>query len=235
MYDNETLLQVHQVFPLLVLILCRKLRPPSYLSRIERSIRGYHKNPPPPHVYVAIFCIGGLKEVARFSEIEDYEARRTAVDNWYASISRQPINNSESQSRRWLVGLGRKQSSRASLNAAEGSTENIASPFGNVSSCSAPEDGHDGWTSLSPGGSLVFNANLAAGPPMGPLSVEHAALLLPDLPVLEQIWLPTAEALLLERCVVERRQDIKKNAQVMLELIREGITDADELFNRRAA
>jgi hypothetical protein len=172
--------------------------------------------------------------VARFSEIEDYEARRTAVDNWYASVSREPIN-SESQSRHRLVGLGWRQSSQASLTAAEGSTENIASVSSNVLSCSGPGDGHEDRTGLSPSRSLVFNASLAAGPPMGPLSVEHTGLLLPDLPVLEQIWLPTAEALLLARCAVERRQDIKKNAQVMLELIREGITDADELFNRRAA
>jgi hypothetical protein len=234
MYDNETLLQVHQVFPLLVLILCRKLRPPSYLSRIERSLRGYHKDPPPPHVHVAIFCIGGLRKVARFSEIEDYEARRAAVDNWYASVSREPIN-SESQSQRWLAGLGWRQSRQAFLSAAEGSTENIASMSGSVSSYLSPGDGHDDRTSTSPGKGPVFNASLAAGPPMGPLSAEHVGLLLPDLPVLEQIWLPTAEALLLTRCAVERPQDIKKNAQVMIELTRKGITDADELFSRRAA
>jgi hypothetical protein len=70
---------------------------------------------------------------------------------------------------------------------------------------------------------------------MGPLPAEHGRLLLPDLPVLQQIWLPTAEALLLARRAVERRQDIKRNAQVMQELIREGITDADELFYGRAA
>jgi hypothetical protein len=81
MYDNETLLQVHQVFPLLVSALSRMLRPPSYLSRIERSLRGYHKRPPPSHVNAVIFCIGGLREVAKFSEIEDYEVRRMAVDD----------------------------------------------------------------------------------------------------------------------------------------------------------
>ena len=233
MYDNETLLQVHQFFPFLVMALCGKLRPPSYFSRIERSIRGYHQDPPPPHVPAAIFFIGGLREVARFSAIEDYEARRTAVDNWYASISREPIN-SESQSRRWLVGLGWRQSRQTSLSAAEGNLDNTASVSGSVSSRSGPGDGHDGRTSSSPSGNPVLNASLAAGPPMGPLSAEHTQLLLPDLPVLQQIWLPTAEALLLERRAIERRQDIKKNAQVLLELIREGITDADELFHMQA-
>lgn len=234
MHDNETLLQVHQVFPLLVSSLCRKLRPPSYLSRIERSLRGYHKDPPPAHVHIAIFCIGGLREVARFSEIEDFDARRTAVNNWYASVSREPIN-SGSQSRRRLIGLGWRQSRQASLSAAEGSTDNTASASGSVSSRSGPGDSRDGWLRSSRSGGLVFNESLAAGPPMGPLPAEHGRLLLPDLPVLQQIWLPTAEALLLARRAVERRQDIKRNAQVMQELIREGITDADELFYGRAA
>jgi hypothetical protein len=173
-------------------------------------------------------------EAAKFSEIEDYGVRRTAVDNWYASVSREPIN-SVSQSRRRLIGLGRRQSRQTSLRAAEGSTDNTAPVSHSVSSRSGLGDGHDGWTRSSRSGSLFFTASLAAGPPMGPLPAEHARLLLPDLPVLQQIWLPTAEALLLARRVVERRQDIKRNAQVLQELIRDGITDADELFYGRAA
>jgi hypothetical protein len=62
------------------------------------------------------------------------------------------------------------------------------------------------------------------------LSPEHAQLLLQDLPALKQIWIPTAEALLLARKAVERRQDIKKNGQAMHELIVEESTSADELF-----
>jgi hypothetical protein len=65
---------------------------------------------------------------------------------------------------------------------------------------------------------------------MPQLSPEHAQLLLQNLPVLKQIWIPTAEALLLARNAVERRQDIKKNGQAMHELIVEEFTTADELF-----
>jgi hypothetical protein len=122
----------------------------------------------------------------------------------------------------------------ASLSVAEGSTDNTASVPGSASPPPNPGNGHDGRTSSSTGRSLVFNASLAAGPPMGPLSVEHAQLLLPDLPVVQQIWLITAEALLLDRRVVERRQDIKKNAQVWHELVCGDVTDADELFYARA-
>ena len=76
---------------------------------------------------------------------------------------------------------------------------------------------------------LVFDTSMAAGMPMGPLSRENLRLVVPDLPVLQQIWLPTAEALILERKIVERPQDIKRNAQVLLELIREdGAAEEDE-------
>jgi hypothetical protein len=69
---------------------------------------------------------------------------------------------------------------------------------------------------------------------MPQLSPEHAQLLLQNLPGLKQIWIPTAEALLLARKAVERRQDMKKNGQAMHELIVEEFTSADELFYGRS-
>jgi hypothetical protein len=62
------------------------------------------------------------------------------------------------------------------------------------------------------------------------LSPELARSLLQDLPALEQIWIPTAEALLLARHAVERWQDIKRNGQAMHELILDEFTAADGLF-----
>ncbi|TDZ28182.1 hypothetical protein CTRI78_v012115 [Colletotrichum trifolii] len=83
--------------------------------------------------------------------------------------------------------------------------------------------------------SLVFNTSLAAGMPMGPLGLEHVRCMLADLPSLQQIWLATAEALILERGIVERPQDIKRNAQVMLELIRDdGMDEEDEWWYGRS-
>jgi hypothetical protein len=72
--------------------------------------------------------------------------------------------------------------------------------------------------------------NLLGTRTMHQLSLEHSKLLLQDLPALKHIWVPTAEALLLARKAVERRQDIKKNGQAMHELIVEEFTSADELF-----
>jgi hypothetical protein len=59
-------------------------------------------------------------------------------------------------------------------------------------------------------------------------------LLLPGLPTLEQLWTVTAEALILQRQVVSRPTDIKRKAEVAHELVREGITDADELIYGQA-
>jgi hypothetical protein len=137
MYDDNTLLQVHQVFPLLTSYLSRKMRPPSYLGRVERSLRGYHKEKAPDHVLVAILCIGGLREVLRFSEIEEYDARRTAVDDWYASLSQQPVNNGPPLRRR-PMGLGRRQPAQVSISPAESTSDNTASSHSSVFSSFMP-------------------------------------------------------------------------------------------------
>jgi hypothetical protein len=60
---------------------------------------------------------------------------------------------------------------------------------------------------------------------MSPLSRDQLLLVLPDLQHLSNIWMHTAEALILERKIVERSQDIKRNTQVLLELIRDDGTD----------
>ena len=53
--------------------------------------------------------------------------------------------------------------------------------------------------------------------------------MLPDLPILQKIWMETAEALILERHIVERPSDIRRNAQVLTDLIREdGVEDEDQ-------
>jgi len=72
---------------------------------------------------------------------------------------------------------------------------------------------------------LVFHSSLAAGPPMSPLSRDQLRLVLPDLQHLTNVWALTAEALILQRKIVERPADIKRNTQVLLELIRDDGTD----------
>jgi hypothetical protein len=232
-YDDNTLLQVHQVFPVLTSYLSRKMRPPSHLGRVERSLRGYHKQKAPDHVLVAILCIGGLRQMLRFSEIDEYDARITAVDDWYTSISRQPINSGSQLHRRPMV-IGRRQSVQVSVSSAESASDNTVSSHSSVFSSFMPRSHHNGWGRSSSFGSALSDAGLTVGPPMPQVVATQTHLLLPGLPTLEQLWTVTAEALILQRQVVSRPTDIKRKAEVAHELVREGITDADELIYGQA-
>ncbi|KAI0171996.1 hypothetical protein GGR52DRAFT_450361 [Hypoxylon sp. FL1284] len=232
MYDDQTLLRVHQVFPLVISSFCRRLRPPSYVGRFERSIRGYLKDRPPDEVYVTAMCVGGLRQVEKFWEIKGYNSRRGAVDSWFHSIWKEPSEPAP-KPRRGFMGLARKKSSMHE------------SDFGRYEEAQWAGRGRQGSDAGRRGSdvsmanhwdNLVFHTSLAEGMPMGELSREQLKLLLPDLPKLQDIWAPSAEALILGRNIVERPQDIKRNAQVLLDLIREdGATEEDEWWYGRLA
>ncbi|KAL2259702.1 hypothetical protein VTK26DRAFT_6526 [Humicola hyalothermophila] len=209
MYDDRTLLQVHEAFPLVIASFARRLRPPSYVGRVERSLRGYLRDKPPDEVHAAILCLGGMREVERLWEIKGYNARLTAVDAWYGSITRD-LAEPEPKKRRGMLGLKRRKSSVA-VGKAAASDSVSASAKGKQ-----PE-------------SLVFCTSLSAGMPMGPLSKEEAKLLVQDLPVLQKIWSETAEAMILNRKIVERAADIRRNQHLLIDLIREdGFEDEDQ-------
>ncbi|RYP69659.1 hypothetical protein DL769_005217 [Monosporascus sp. CRB-8-3] len=218
MYDDQTLLRVHQVFPMVIASFCRRLRPPTYAGRLERSLRGYLKDRPPDEVYAAALCVGGLRQVERFWEIKGYNSRRGAVDSWYASVTKEPVENA-AKCRRSLMRLGRKKST---MNIGDPTKTHAETAIGARTRRGSEGVRRDSDASTCPLETLVFHTSMAAGMPMAPLSGENVRLIVEDLPLLQQIWLPTAEALILERKIVERPQDIKRNAQVMLDLIREG-------------
>jgi len=220
MYDDKTLLRVHQVFPLVISSFCRQLRPPSYAGRVERSLRGYLREKPPDEVHAAILCLGGLRQVERFWEIGGYNSRRGAVDHWYSSVALTP--EPPTKPKRSIMGIGRKKSMAALKNSAMRHANNPPLP---------PLD-----PALINSTNFVFGTSLAAGMPMASLAPDHARQLLPDLPTLQHIWLLTAETLILDRKIVQRSQDILRNAQVMLELIREdGLEEEDEWWYGRNA
>ncbi|KAK3485047.1 uncharacterized protein B0T23DRAFT_327477 [Neurospora hispaniola] len=208
LYDDKTLLRVHEVFPLVISSFCRRLRPPSYVGLVERSIRGYLRDKPPDEVHVAILCIGGLREVERIWEVKGYNTRRAAVDNWYNSITRDTAEQ-EPKKKRGMLGLKRKKSSF-------GMGKNS---LGDAVVANARVFGEASMTARDPMSDLVFNTSLSTGRPMGPLARDQLKLLLSDLPILQKIFLETAEALILERKIVERASDIKRNAQIFIDLI----------------
>jgi len=79
--------------------------------------------------------------------------------------------------------------------------------------------------------------------PEGPSGISHSGTIatemrqsldlrcvLPRLPDLDQIWRPSAEAVLRERNVIQGRRDIKAYEVILKELILEGETRADRLY-----
>jgi hypothetical protein len=237
MYDDKTLLQVHQIFPVVVASFVRRLRPPSYAGRIERTLRGYLKDKPADEIYAAALCVGGLRQVERFWEIKGYTARRSSVDAWYNGVSKEQPEPA-AKPRRGLLGLSRKKSSYNMKDSTNGHHEPIppVPPIPGNLGRRGSENGR--WTSdaCAAPDSLVFDTSMSAGMPMSALPREDLRLVVPAVPILQQIWLPTAEALILDRKIVERQQDIKRNAQVMLELIREdGAAMEDEWWYGSAA
>ncbi|KAI9867768.1 MAG: hypothetical protein M1830_005746 [Pleopsidium flavum] len=85
-YDPEQLLQVHQMYKLLVPIFVRKLRPPSYAGRFERSLRGWSQTPASQDDIVKVLLLGGIKEVMRIIEVKTYAARRKALDGFIEGL-----------------------------------------------------------------------------------------------------------------------------------------------------
>ncbi|KAI1821918.1 F-box domain-containing protein [Xylaria intraflava] len=233
LYDDQTLLRVHQVFPLVISSFCRRLRPPSYVGRFERSLRGYLRDKPEDEVYVAALCVGGLRQVEKFWEVKGYNTRRSAVDTWYHSVTNDQAEHTHtSKQRRGFMILSRKKSS---FNVSEGGRAAMDSAHGRErrgldNSRRGSDASTNSWRDF------VFATSLSEGMPMGPLSRENLQMLIPDLPELHSLWLPTAEATILDRGIVGRAQDIKRNGLALLDLIREdGAAEEDEWLYGRAA
>ncbi|KAI9677748.1 MAG: hypothetical protein M1829_002520 [Trizodia sp. TS-e1964] len=81
-YDPHHLLKVQSMYMLFLICFSQRLRPPSYMGRLERSLRGWSMSGPRDSTYVSILTIGGLIEVERLWSISVYSERRTAVDEW---------------------------------------------------------------------------------------------------------------------------------------------------------
>jgi hypothetical protein len=224
MYDDQTLLRVHEIFPLVLSSFSRRLRPPSYVGRFERSMRGYLKDKPADEIYATILLIGGLRQAERFWQTPGYNSRRAAVDAWYSSVTREPVEPA-TKSKLAILGLGRKKSS---------TTTDVVAP-----DAAAHHEAHDckDWDCVKPDcldarkhwpTSGLLYTSLAAGPPMSPLARDQLKLLITDQQPFTNIWLYTAEAVILDRKIVESSQNIKRNTQVLLELIREDGSTIDE-------
>lgn len=251
MYDDRTLLHVHQVFPLVMSSFSRRLRPPSYVGRVERSIRGYLKDRPPDEVYTAILMVGGLRQAERFWETKGYNVRRAAVDQWYGFLQSskpptiEPTITAPKSKMSKFTHLGRRKTTQSPVHS-QSDKDSIYSNYSTRSAYSthstylthsthSTHSTHDsaGWFCVKPNciattnptsdnsNSMVWRTSLSAGPPMRPLGKEEMGLLMENLPDLYDIWVKTAEATILKRGIVDRPERIKKNSLVLLDLIKQ--------------
>ncbi|KAK3387729.1 hypothetical protein B0H63DRAFT_559198 [Podospora didyma] len=245
-YDDITLLQVHQFFPIFMTFQSRRLRPPSYLSHVERSFRGYHTSPPPENVQIAMLYLGGLREVFRLTRIGPYERLRTAVDEWYEGVTQSPVESAVASQSRGHMLLRSIRTSSSSSSAGPATSQDVPKNLTNTSTtCSTPStatsisyvtaaSGSNTGRQLGKAPMLISPTSLEVGQPMGPLSPDDDRLVLARLPTAKsQIWITTAESILLERGVVARTQDIKKNAAVLQELIMPAVSWLDVFFFER--
>ncbi|KAK0751751.1 hypothetical protein B0T18DRAFT_387833 [Schizothecium vesticola] len=216
-YDDFSLLQLRQLFPILMAYQARRLRPPSYLGHVERPLRGYLSEPPPDHVQIAMLYLGGLRDVSRLTRISSYENLCATVDSWYEQTASRPVPRKP---------IGRLRNS-------------LFKPIHHRIG-TATQKGKDTRLPLAmasdPTGKAIGvpPTSLASGPPMGPLTPDETSRVLDRLPeTKDMILVGTAEEMLLDRGVVPRAQDIKKNAEVLEELALPGVSWLDVLFYER--
>ena len=86
--EPRALLDTAQMFLLLVGAFKRRLRPPSYAGRIERSMRGWrgHCTGPSDAGVAQVLLIGGLEQMERVWTVKAYGERRAALDEWLAGL-----------------------------------------------------------------------------------------------------------------------------------------------------
>ena len=81
-YDDHSLRQAQMVFVLLLESFRLKLRPPSYAGWLERSLRGWNRQPPSEEGMIKIIAFGGIAAVERLFGIKNYDRRLRALDQW---------------------------------------------------------------------------------------------------------------------------------------------------------
>lgn len=235
MYDDDLLLRVHQAFPLVLSAFSRRLRPPSYAGRLERSFKGMLKDKPADEIYATILAVGGLRQAERFWQTKGYNTRRAAVDNWYGFVSREPLEAVQKSK----LSLFRKKDVKpmepsVTVESTPGHDSYACQEWHCVKpGCSGPRGRRPSLISsnITPyqqPQSQLITTSLSLGPPMSPLSREQLRLLLPDLQPLHNVWLLTGEAVVLDRQIVDSSSKIKRNTQVLLELIKEDGPEVEE-------
>jgi hypothetical protein len=214
-YSNTNLLHMHEVFPLFIAFVSRRLGGGSYITILEREGRLQDE------ALIALLCIGGLAEIAPIVAAPDFPSRRSAFCEWYGKISRKPPY-SKSRMYKYIplrLVVPREKSKHhdggdATEVEAEASTSrNTASHY------------H----------SAIPATSMAGGPPMGPLSSSDASGVFANLPGSPpSICTPISKEILKDRNVIRGDQDLKKWQEVLSELCSLSFSSIDVLMKGTA-
>ncbi|MCJ1375875.1 hypothetical protein MMC20_007112 [Loxospora ochrophaea] len=122
-YSTKRIFLVSCMYELLMLIVDRKLRPPTYAGKLERAFRGWHKRPASNEEIVQMLFLGGLETVKTILDHESYGTRRWALDQFLKSSLPSTENDeagASSNATRANIALISKESESSILRAASG-------------------------------------------------------------------------------------------------------------------
>ncbi|KAI9788612.1 MAG: hypothetical protein M1816_006758 [Peltula sp. TS41687] len=87
LYSSQDLLRAHMMYEFLCQCFALRLRPPTYAGRLERYFRGWHEHVEISNDSVAkLIVIGGLREMARIWQIEDFNERLYKLEAWVVGL-----------------------------------------------------------------------------------------------------------------------------------------------------
>ena len=190
-YDGRVLLQAVQMYKLLYTAFGRRLRPPTYAGRLERSLRGWRRPGPSHNDLAKILIIGGIRDVDWLWSIKNYDTRRRALDEWLEALQR-PGGD-----------CGREAKPPSVVKGAFRRKRSTALDYGTTSYVLGSEE-------ESP-----------SGLPMPPLSQAEAAMLLSHIPTIGWRWRVNlcAELVLLRQGEIQEISDIKGPGRFINDLI----------------
>lgn len=79
-YEPDHLLRTHKMWLFLSWLFNQLLRPPSYVSPVERAVRGWYLDPLKPYDFTRLLILGNLGSAKQLLLLRDYKERRRTVE-----------------------------------------------------------------------------------------------------------------------------------------------------------
>lgn len=83
-YPDNLLLQVHQMYHLLLHLFMRRMSSPSF--SVQRTLGCWTRQRPPNQAFAKVLILGGIKEVWHIYRIKGYSRRRKALDKYLRKL-----------------------------------------------------------------------------------------------------------------------------------------------------